>query len=160
MLLSGVNCEGKSIMFAWGFLKDPNIENYSWFLNKFIKFMAEDEICKNLVNLDNIDMEEENNEDHVEFQKEEGKEEPSDLDELKNAWLKSHEFFEGHQTIITAYDMNLSYGIENTFKKASNSLGVGSITHKFCQTSVRDRIAIYFPTNDEDNASQAFKLML
>ena len=96
MLLSGVNCEGKSIMFACGFLKDPNIENYSWFLNKFIKFMAEDEICKNLVNLDNIDMEEENNEDHVEFQKEEGKEEPSDLDELKNAWLKSHEFFEGH----------------------------------------------------------------
>ena len=67
MLLSGVNCEGKSILFAWGFLKDPNIENYSWFLNKFIMFMAEDEIAKNLVNLTDY-QEEDNIEDNVEFQ--------------------------------------------------------------------------------------------
>ena len=66
MLLSGVNCEGKSIIFAWGFLKDPNIENYTWFLNKFIMFMAEDEIAKNLVNIDEP-LEVEDPDIHVEF---------------------------------------------------------------------------------------------
>ena len=40
ILISGTNSEGKSIIFAWGFLKETTIENYTWMLNKFIIYMA------------------------------------------------------------------------------------------------------------------------
>ena len=43
--------------------------------------------------------------------------------------------------VITAYDMNLANALELTFKCSE---------HRFCQTSVRDRIAIYFPHDDEN----------
>lgn len=65
--------------------------------------------------------------------------------------MATHEMFSGHQTIITAYDMNLSQSIEQTFKLASVSErdgGTSNISHKFCQSSVRDRLAIYFPHDD------------
>jgi hypothetical protein len=56
--------------------------------------------------------------------------------------------------------MNMSVALEQTFKKASGDSGIGSIDHRFCQISVRDRIAIYFPHADQDNASQAFKQII
>jgi hypothetical protein len=38
VLISGINSDGRSILFGWGFLKDPCIDSYSWFLDKFIQF--------------------------------------------------------------------------------------------------------------------------
>jgi hypothetical protein len=73
ILISGTNSEGKSIIFAWGFLKDTSIENYTWMLNKFILYMAADEIAKNLVNIDGDQEDEENSnpDTNVEFISEE-----------------------------------------------------------------------------------------
>ena len=51
ILVSGINSDGKSILFGWGFFKDPNIDSYSWFLNKFIQFMAEGEIPEHMASL-------------------------------------------------------------------------------------------------------------
>ena len=40
------------LVVSSGFLKDTSIENYTWLLNKFIVYMAADELAKNMVNLD------------------------------------------------------------------------------------------------------------
>lgn len=80
----------------------------SWLKTKF----------QNLVNLDEDD--EANLDKNVEYQ-----DNNMDIEELKTAWQKTNEFFEGHQTIISEYDMNLACAIEQTFKKASNNMGVG-----------------------------------
>jgi hypothetical protein len=44
ILISGINSDGKSVLFAWGFCKDQIVDSYTWFFNKFITYMAEDSL--------------------------------------------------------------------------------------------------------------------
>ena len=39
IIVSGLNSEGRTVIFGWGFLKDVNIDNYKWFFDKFQEYM-------------------------------------------------------------------------------------------------------------------------
>ena len=108
VILSGINNDGRSVIFGFGFVKEITIDNFKWVFNKFSEYMSE-------ANGDT-----------------------GDLGDKKTGLI--------HQTlsnarVISAYDMNLANALELTFKCSE---------HRFCQSSVRDRMAIYFPHDDEN----------
>jgi hypothetical protein len=111
IIISGINCDGRSVIFGFGFFKEVSIDNYKWYFNKFTEYMTE------------------------------AAGETGDLGDRKTGQVRETL---SNARLISVYDMNLANAIEQTFKSAE---------HRFCQTSVRDRMAVYFPHDDENMVS-------
>ena len=41
IIVSGINNDGRSVVFGFGFVKETTIDNYKWIFNKFSDYMSE-----------------------------------------------------------------------------------------------------------------------
>jgi hypothetical protein len=41
IIISGINSDGRAVIFAFGFFKELKIDNFKWFFTKFVEYMSE-----------------------------------------------------------------------------------------------------------------------